>query len=734
MSTTKTTIECSNAQPRRRPRRLAGAASAAVLLSAICATQALSAEPPSIDAFASKTTAGVVELGPEGRSLSFLSREFAPTCWNDKLERKPVKRCKADDIRQAATDKVMVVDLATMKPIKAVPIPDDHIVNWMEWTSPDNLLLSITTRPRRARRDRRTGTNIASYGYLRPSARILSIPMDDTREPVVLFGDSKGVMRNNRNLGRVVDLLHDDPDHVVMGAYRGDDYDLFRVNVNTGSAERVAKGRGMTWGWFTDQQGRPSVRIDCTDYDCDKVKAYRPEDGADPNDESTKWIKFRTYDYRRRGGSGSKRVMDIEWVAPSDDPDVYYVEVEGETLPTRGIYKYNIRTNEIVETVFSDPDYDVGWTVIDPETGRYAGAAMWRDRLEYHLEDRRLQKHLDAINAYFDDRWNITMQGFSNDRGLAVFWATAPHDPGGYYLYDFAKARVEPLLRSNKALPPEFDARTETVRVPTRDGQTVTAYHTVPGQSVTGGSAAPLIVYVHGGPEARDVMDFDRDVQFLASRGYQVLQVNFRGSSGFGREHAEAGYRQWGKRMHTDVMDAVALLHRRGAATPDTTCIMGHSYGGYEALYAGAVEADSFACVVAGSGPSDLRASLKQDRDAHGANSGAFAYWTKSIGKLGVDDAAIKSASPIHHVARFDDPVLLIHGEDDDVVQYSHSEEMEAALRGAGKDVTLLSLEEGHYHNRWDIESRAEYYRTLESFLAGVFPEGGEAASTDAQP
>lgn len=687
---------------------------------ACCVMTVAIAAPLTAKDFAMKPTASLVELGPKGESLAFLSRSYSEFCRDNQKVRRPANTCDSDERELAPTDSIIIVDVGSMEQKNIIPIPADFSVNWMEWTSHNNLLISMKTAWRVSTGMRgSTGSNIKKKSHVPPSYRILSVKTDGSGESVVLFGDDRRLLRTNRYLGGTVDLLHDDPDHVIMGAYKGDDYDLFRVDVNDGSTTRVAKGKSLTFAWYTDKDGAPSIRLDCTSRRCRKLRAFRPADGADPNDESTDWKSFRTIERRRRG---DENVVELEWVAPTGEPDEYFVKVEGESFETRSIKVYNIRTDTFVRDVYSDPDHDVSFALIDPETGDYAGAATWRDRIEYTLVDETLQQHLSAINSYFEDSWNISMIGFSNNGGLALVWATAPNDPGGYYLYDFEKRHVSSLISSYENMPLELDAKTRVLSIPTRDGQTITGYHTMPGPSVSDEGSAPLVVLVHGGPEARDVFDYNRDVQFLASRGYQVLQINFRGSSGYGRSFAQAGYRQWGGVMHADVMDATRHMVSQGRATAETTCIMGHSYGGYAALLAGAMAPEQFACIIAGAGPSNLYESLKQDRKAHGADSSAFEYWTRSIGDMKTDRDALAAISPTLMANRFEAPVFLIHGTEDEIVQVSHSEDMYDALKRAGKTVSYLELEEGHYHNLWSIESSTRYFEQLESFLASVFP------------
>jgi hypothetical protein len=228
-----------------------------------------------------------------------------------------------------------------------IPVPADYSVNWMEWTASNNILISMRTAWTKSRRGS-TGSNMKRGSFIPPSNRILSAKTDGSADSAILFGDERTMLRSNRYLGGSVDLLHDDPNHVIMAAYRDNDFDLFRVNVNDGSTNRVAKGKTLTFAWYTDRDGHPSIRLDCTSRACRRLRAFRPEDGADPNDEKTDWKAFRTIERRKRG---DEDVVELEWVAPTGEPDEYFVDVEGEGFETRSIKVYNGRTDEFVRDV-----------------------------------------------------------------------------------------------------------------------------------------------------------------------------------------------------------------------------------------------------------------------------------------------------------------------------------------------------------------------------------------------
>lgn len=675
---------------------------------------------PSPYDFSMKQTADMMELGPKGQSLAFVKRDYVRICRSERFERLPMDACRSTQRVLAPIETVSIVDTNTMEVFEIVKIPDDAQVNWMEWTSSNNLLISVTTALKIGQRE-------VSF----PVGRILSIKTDRSRPMVVLFGQEKLLLKNNRGLSRVVHMLHDDPDHVIMGARQNKDFDLFKVNVNDGEAKRVAKGKRRTLSWFTDTNGSPSIRMDCTTDSCRTIKAYRPADGADPNEEDTDWLLFRTFKQKRRH---DEEFLELSPIAPSDNPFQYYVLTAGEGEERRSIKLIDIRTNSFIKTIFSDPVHDVSGGYINPETGRYAGAQIWRDRLDYEFVDPALSTHWAGINAYFDNAFNVSLTGFSEDGQVAIVYASAPNHPGAYYLYDFERQSMDFIVATHRELPDDLDSSTDILSIPTRDGQSITAYHTKPGLSSQPTQGNPLIMLIHGGPEARDKYDYSRDVQFFASRGYQVVTINFRGSDGYGRAFAEAGYREWGGIMHTDIIDATRFMAAQGHTSGQRTCVMGHSYGGYAALLAAALSPQDFACVIAGSGPSDLNESLAYERKTHGPNSGNLEYWETVIGDRKADKAKLAQISPINLTNMYDDPILLIHGRFDRVVPLSHSTLMKEALISAGVDVDSYYPYACHHHDHWTIDTSIAYFQTVGRFLRRAFKSVNGDIEADDSP
>jgi dipeptidyl aminopeptidase/acylaminoacyl peptidase len=240
----------------------------------------------------------------------------------------------------------------------------------------------------------------------------------------------------------------------------------------------------------------------------------------------------------------------------------------------------------------------------------------------------------------------------------------------------------------------------------------------------------PLVVMPHGGPEDRDETGFDWLAQFLASRGYAVLQPQFRGSTGLGRAHANAGRQQWGLRMQDDVTDGVRALITEGIVDPKRVCIVGWSYGGYSALAGAAFTPDLYACAASIGGVSDLPVMLATISRDSGRESDAFAYWREHIGSP--FNADVIGKSPARAAMAVRAPVLLLHGTDDTVVPIEQSRLMATALRAAKKPVELIELTGEDHWMKTSSESRIRTLTELERFLwkyIGGAPPAAASAS-----
>lgn len=642
-----------------------------------------------------------VELSPSGKYLAYLMVETEKYCFDDDGQMVELSKssCGENYKQYRSTHVIKIYDLQSSQVITSVPVPINFLIDWLEWASDDRVLASLRSPQTIGRKGR---------GYARGASRIVSFPRTGGKL-TPLFAGRGSMVRENRYMSRISNLLPSDPNHIIMPAQKDAHLDLWKVNVLNGEAALVEAGVAKTLHWFTDSAGQPVLRFDCKDDRCETIYVFSKS-------KSEGWSRIKKLN---RKPYESIQEIDFWPIGTTDVPNQYYMLSRENEAERRSIRIFDVSTNSYVRTVFEDPDYDVGGAIKDLQTGEYAGAWYIKDRLTYSLLDNTQQKHIDGLNKYFKNLENVRMLGYTQDKSKLLIYVTAPNNAGEYYLYDMKMARVERLFRRNTNLPDRLATKTDILKVPMRDGTQITAYHSYASDKSMNEQA--LVVMPHGGPERRDDYDFSEWAQYFASRGYQVLQVNFRGSSGYGRDFAQAGYGEWGGLMQNDVTDSVRYLHAKGTASPSNTCIVGYSYGGYVALYGGATTPELYACIVSGGGVSDIVADLKRTKVDAGADSYSFEYWEKSMGNLKTDKDKLRAVSPKNLADAFQAPVLLLHGEYDSNVNRTQSEDMAKALKRAGKPVTYVELkDEGH--SNWRVETDIIYLETIETFLQQHLP------------
>ena len=256
-------------------------------------------------------------------------------------------------------------------------------------------------------------------------------------------------------------------------------------------------------------------------------------------------------------------------------------------------------------------------------------------------------------------------------------------------------------------------AAVQSVSFKAQDGLALGGYLTLPNGRAARG--LPLVVFPHGGPAVRDEPGFDWWAQAMASRGYAVLQVNYRGSDGFGTAFREAGFGEWGRKMQTDLSDGVRYLAAQGTIDPARVCIVGASYGGYAALAGATLEHGVYRCAVSVAGPSDLRHFVAWSLRRHDLSTQR--YWDRFMGAKGPDDTHLDDLSPADRIGAATPPILLIHGKDDTVVPFEQSQFMADALKRAGKPVEMVVLNhEDHWLSHGD--TRLQMLQATMDFLA----------------
>ncbi len=325
-----------------------------------------------------------------------------------------------------------------------------------------------------------------------------------------------------------------------------------------------------------------------------------------------------------------------------------------------------------------------------------------------HFFDPRHDKVYKAsLRAFASARMVLTDANQAFDRLLVK--TEGAGDPETWWMIDIRTGHADPLGYSY-AVDPADVGPMKMVTYTAADGRKIEGVLTLPPDRPA--KALPAVILPHGGPGSYDVIRFDWIAQAYASRGYAVFQPNFRGSTGYGAEFEQAGYGEWGRKMQTDLSDGLADLVRQGVVDPRRVCIVGASYGGYAALAGVSLQHGIYRCAVAVAGISDVMRMVNQDNYASGGDAMINRILKREIGS-GHD---LKAVSPIRFVDTIDAPILLIHGKDDTVVDYSQSSAMASALRQAGKPVEFVTLkDEDHWLSR--SETRLQMLEAAVGFV-----------------
>jgi len=350
-----------------------------------------------------------------------------------------------------------------------------------------------------------------------------------------------------------------------------------------------------------------------------------------------------------------------------------------------------------------------------PVTRRLAGFRYADDWPRDEYFDPLLKKLVESLPQVVDAGDRVRIVDFAEDPRKMIVYIESAHNAGNYVFIDFTTGGGAVVATNYTTLPPEWITEKQSISYKAADGLDIHAYLTLPDKALNGRPAKnlPLIVLPHGGPWSRDYIGFNWQPQVLASRGYAVLQPNFRGSSGNGRAFEDAGNGEFGRKMQTDLSDGVRALVKQGLVDPKRVAILGASYGGYAALAGATLDAGVYNCAVSVAGLSDPRAFISYLlQSTNNMDTPGIVKWRQVLGdKANWDDIA-----PTRQAVKASCPVLLIHGTDDTVVPIDQSRKMESALKAAGKDVQFVTYQ-GQDHWETVGSSRIEMMKVALAFL-----------------
>lgn len=483
---------------------------------------------------------------------------------------------------------------------------------------------------------------------------------------------------------------------------------LYKVDINTGKRTVVERGNDDTAVMSMDENEVVRVRV--------SVKKAEINYGA----------RRVVIEYRRTPTSNYE-ILDLP-----DDPNIQiraakYSQTDNGVFWTQynrkedrsEIYLKSFDSNEV--KLFASGDGQNIDVIIREKDAKRVGITKSDGRDEFEWTDPEYKAMYATFNKLFPGQ-DIRITSRTDDEKLTVFVVTSASQPPVYYLYDHVANTVEPVGEAYPELKGALLGETEFVTYKSRDGLDIPAYVTMRKGLKT---PAPAIVLVHGGPASRDNYGYDYEVQFLANRGFIVIQPQYRGSTGFGEAFQRAGDKQWGRAMNNDLVDAANYLVDKGLADKSKICVKGWSYGGYATMAAVTLTPDVWACGIEGAGVShpirmiDWVSEREGGAGVTGEEETGTNYWKRVIGDPRYEADKIREISPALHVDGMKAPLLLFHGDKDIIVPLEQSQIMYDAMQKAGKKGRMIILK-GEDHNQSLYESRVIFLKETETFLDEV--------------
>ena len=491
----------------------------------------------------------------------------------------------------------------------------------------------------------------------------------------------------------IIDDLKDFPDELIIGTNQRNPqvFDPYRLNIKSGEMTLLAENPGNIIDWLTDHEGR--LRLAMASLGTDVKILYR-------EDESQPFQHVETFDFR----TGLTPLM-----FSLDNRYVYCLSNIGRDK--RAIVLYDMAENRELERLFESPDYDLGGLAYS-HARKVLTSVVWTGwKAERHFLDDTIRTIYEDIESKLGGDREINLVDSTLDESRFIAVTSGDRFPVSYFLYDVASAELTHIADSRPWLKSEHLASMQPIQYVSRDGLTIHGYLTIPVGLDP--KQLPIVVNPHGGPWHRDQWGYNPEVQFLANRGYAVLQMNFRGSTGYGRQFWESSFKQWGQSMQDDITDGVQWLVDQGIADPARIAIYGGSYGGYATLAGLVYTPDLYAAGVDYVGVSNLFTFMESIPP----------YWEpmrkmmhEMVGDPVADEAMFKACSPVMHADRIQAPLLIAQGARDPRVNVNESDQMVAAMRSRGIEVEyLVKQNEGHGFS--NEENRLEFYSAMEQFL-----------------
>jgi dipeptidyl aminopeptidase/acylaminoacyl peptidase len=632
------------------------------LLAALWISSA-SAAPPPIDAFARIPAIRNVAVSPDAKQLLYIAG--------------------AGDFEAVVTAPTTFE--SAPKPVFASK-PGEYDLTWCGWANNKRILCGVSATVRE-------GTVL--YGI----SRLVGVDADGSNQKVLIQNSEAGRAQFQ---DEILDWTPNEPDTVLMelDVNRTGYPAIFEVNVNNGRRQIRSRDYHPIRSYATDGAG--NVRFGYGYPANSTVLHYFAR-----LDNEKKWMPLS----KVKAFENNDELIPIAII-----PGTNRAFAQGSYEGREALWEMDLTDQVEPKLVFSHPLVDAANPILSPDR-QLIGIHYETDRPFVHYTDEPTRELIGLLNQTLPSTFNY-ISDYSQDRQLYVVRASSDVE-WKYYLLRSGTQRIFRLEVAYPELDPKTLGRMQTISYPARDGVEIPGYLTVPPG--VRAEKLPLIVMPHGGPIARDSWEFDFLRAFLVSRGYAVLQMNFRGSSGYGASWYFDAHQDWGGLTYADITDGTQWAIKQGIADPKRVCIVGWSFGGYAALLSAVRNNDLYRCSASIAGVSDLHDLL---RNARYFSNRAFVR-----AQIGTTKEKLREDSPLRHADKINMPVFLIHGDRDIQVDVDHSRQMASALKSAGKPHQMIVLEGASHSLRLKSE-RTQLLTELEKFLLQHLGAGTLTAST----
>jgi dipeptidyl aminopeptidase/acylaminoacyl peptidase len=595
-------------------------------------------------------------------------------------------------------------------PVKALAYisPDGALLSYLAPLTKDSKVLNIWIKSINAHDDRPltsvTDRSIQGYMWAPNGNQILYVQDTNGDENWRLYGVDIHTKKvrcytpYEKVTTQIIACNKFHPTTILIGLNKDNPelHDVYELDLTTGDLKLLAKNPGNVSNWHIDRTFKVRGMTISADNGGQKLLIRK--------DDQSPFETIRTWSYEDLRLSGV--------VGFSYDGNTLYLldtQVGTHTTDTSSLIKIDLTTGK-TELIAHDPEFDIQDVHRNSDTYEVEAVSYGKDNEEWQIFSPEFKKTYDALKAL--GKGNLYILNGDNARKKLVVCLEKDNRSGAYYLYDKEHDKIIHLFDSRPELNKYTLAKCEPISFTSRDGLTIRGYLTRPPHLTR--KNLPLVLVVHGGPNARDSWGYDGEAQWLANRGYAVLQVNFRGSTGYGKKFVNAANKEWGGKMHNDLIDAVTWAINQGIADPKRVAIYGGSYGGYAALVGATFTPDIFKCAIDLVGPSNLLTFLNSIPP----------YWElyrdnmyKTIGHPQTDEELLKQRSPLFHVDKIKCPLLIAQGAHDPRVKKAESEQIVEALKKHGIcHEYMLFEDEGHGFVK--DENRKTFYAKVEEFLA----------------